>query len=75
VRGAWLSRRGFLRTAAATAATVAAPALAQDDPAASRGQGRHRVPRGQISIQPPREPADALDTARVGYQFLRTVRF
>jgi sugar phosphate isomerase/epimerase len=24
---------------------------------------------------PPREPADALDTARVGYQFLRTVRF
>src|SRR5215207_5210990 len=23
----------------------------------------------------PREPADALDTARVGYQFLRTVRF
>jgi sugar phosphate isomerase/epimerase len=24
---------------------------------------------------PPREPADALDTARIGYQFLRTVRF
>ncbi|HEV2871949.1 MAG TPA: sugar phosphate isomerase/epimerase [Actinomycetota bacterium] len=24
---------------------------------------------------PPRQPADALDTARVGYQFLRTVRF
>jgi sugar phosphate isomerase/epimerase len=24
---------------------------------------------------PPREPADALDTARVGYRFLRTVRF
>jgi sugar phosphate isomerase/epimerase len=24
---------------------------------------------------PPRAPADALDTARVGYQFLRTVRF
>jgi sugar phosphate isomerase/epimerase len=24
---------------------------------------------------PPREPAEALDTARVGYQFLRTVRF
>ena len=24
---------------------------------------------------PPREPADALDTAQVGYQFLRTVRF
>ena len=24
---------------------------------------------------PPREPEDALDTARVGYQFLRTVRF
>jgi sugar phosphate isomerase/epimerase len=24
---------------------------------------------------PPREPADALDTARVGYQFLRTIRF
>ena len=24
---------------------------------------------------PPREPADALETARVGYQFLRTVRF
>jgi sugar phosphate isomerase/epimerase len=23
----------------------------------------------------PREPADALDTARVGYQFLRTIRF
>jgi sugar phosphate isomerase/epimerase len=24
---------------------------------------------------PPREPAEALDTARVGYQFLRTIRF
>jgi sugar phosphate isomerase/epimerase len=24
---------------------------------------------------PPREPADALDTARVGYRFLRTIRF
>jgi sugar phosphate isomerase/epimerase len=24
---------------------------------------------------PPRQPADALDTARVGYQFLRTIRF
>ena len=24
---------------------------------------------------PPRAPEDALDTARVGYQFLRTVRF
>ena len=23
----------------------------------------------------PEQPADALDTARVGYQFLRTVRF
>jgi sugar phosphate isomerase/epimerase len=24
---------------------------------------------------PPRQPADALDTARVGYQFLRTIHF
>jgi hypothetical protein len=24
---------------------------------------------------PPRQPEHALDTARVGYQFLRTVRF
>jgi hypothetical protein len=24
---------------------------------------------------PPREPADALDTARVGYRFLSTIRF
>jgi sugar phosphate isomerase/epimerase len=52
-----LNRRGFLRTAAATAAAVgasgalAAPALAQEDPDASRGHGRHRVPRDQISIQ------------------------
>jgi sugar phosphate isomerase/epimerase len=49
-----LSRRGFLRTAAATAAVVgtsgalAAPALARED---SGGGGRHRVPRDQISIQ------------------------
>jgi sugar phosphate isomerase/epimerase len=49
-----LSRRGFLRTAAATAAVVgtsgalAAPALARED---SGGGGRHRVPPGQISIQ------------------------
>jgi sugar phosphate isomerase/epimerase len=52
-----LSRRGFLRTAAATAAVVgtssalAAPALAQADPAGPRGHGRHRVPPDQISIQ------------------------
>jgi sugar phosphate isomerase/epimerase len=52
-----LSRRGFLRTAAATAAAagasgaLAAPALAQEDAAGSQGQGRHRVPPGQISIQ------------------------
>ena len=49
------SRRGFLRTAAATAAVVgtssalAAPALAHD--ATSKGAGRHRVPPDQISIQ------------------------
>jgi sugar phosphate isomerase/epimerase len=52
-----LSRRGFLRTAVTTAAVVgtssalAAPALAQDDPAGSQGRGRHRVPRDRISIQ------------------------
>jgi sugar phosphate isomerase/epimerase len=52
-----LSRRGFLRTAAATAAAVgassalAAPALAQGGAAGSQGQSRHRVPRDQISIQ------------------------
>jgi sugar phosphate isomerase/epimerase len=52
-----LSRRGFLRTAAATAAVVgassalAAPALAGEDPGGSGGRGRHRVPRDQISIQ------------------------
>jgi sugar phosphate isomerase/epimerase len=52
-----LSRRGFLRTAAATAAVVgtssalAAPALAQEGSAGSQGHSRHRVPRDQISIQ------------------------
>jgi sugar phosphate isomerase/epimerase len=52
-----LSRRGFLRTAAATAAVVgtssalAAPALAHEGPAGSQGHSRHRVPRDQISIQ------------------------
>ena len=52
-----LSRRGFLRTAAATAAAVgtssalAAPALAREATAGSQGQGRHRVPRDHISIQ------------------------
>jgi sugar phosphate isomerase/epimerase len=52
-----LSRRGFLRTAAATAAAVGAsgalagPALAREDPGSSGGGGRHRVPRDQISIQ------------------------
>jgi hypothetical protein len=52
-----LSRRGFLRTAAATAAAVgasgalAAPALAQEDAAGSQGHRRHRVPPNQISIQ------------------------
>jgi sugar phosphate isomerase/epimerase len=52
-----LSRRGFLRTAAATAAVVgtsgalAAPALAREEPGGSRGGGRHRVPPNQISIQ------------------------
>ena len=51
-----LSRRGFLRTAAATAAVVgtsgalAAPALAREEQV-SGGRGRHRVPPGQISIQ------------------------
>ncbi len=51
-----LSRRGFLRTAAATAAVVgtssalAAPALAHEE-AGGQGRGRHRVPPGQISIQ------------------------
>jgi sugar phosphate isomerase/epimerase len=50
------SRRGFLRTAAATAAVVgtssalAAPALAQQT-SGSQSRGRHRVPRDQISIQ------------------------
>ena len=49
------SRRGFLRTAAATAAVVgtsgalAAPALAHD--AGAKGHSRHRVPPDQISIQ------------------------
>jgi sugar phosphate isomerase/epimerase len=53
--GARTSRRGFLRTAAATAAVVgasgalAAPALASD--AGAKGRGRDRVPRDQISIQ------------------------
>ena len=52
-----LSRRGFLRTAAATAAVVgtssalAAPALAREESGGSRGGGRHRVPPNQISIQ------------------------
>jgi sugar phosphate isomerase/epimerase len=52
-----LSRRGFLRTAAATAAVVgtsgalAAPALAREEPGGSGGGGRHRVPPDQISIQ------------------------
>ena len=52
-----LSRRGFLRTAAATAAVVgtssalAAPAFAQQDAAGSQGHSRHRVPLHQISIQ------------------------
>ena len=52
-----LSRRGFLRTAAATAAVVgtssalAAPALAQEGSAGSQGHSRHRVPRDKISIQ------------------------
>ena len=52
-----LSRRGFLRTAAATAAVVgtssalAAPALAREEPHGSGGRRRHRVPPGQISIQ------------------------
>jgi sugar phosphate isomerase/epimerase len=51
-----LSRRGFLRTAATTAAVVgassalASPALAQEE-TASRGRRRHRVPPNQISIQ------------------------
>jgi sugar phosphate isomerase/epimerase len=49
------SRRGFLRTAAATAAALgasgalAAPALANE--AGAQGQSRHRVPPDQISIQ------------------------
>jgi sugar phosphate isomerase/epimerase len=52
-----LSRRGFLRTAAATAAVVgtssalAAPAFADQEPASASGHSRHRVPRDQISIQ------------------------
>jgi sugar phosphate isomerase/epimerase len=52
-----LSRRGFLRTAAATAAALgtssalAAPAFAQKDAAGSQGHSRHRVPPDQISIQ------------------------
>ena len=53
---AQLSRRGFLRTAAATAAAVGAsgalagPALAREQAGAERGR-RHRVPPEQISIQ------------------------
>ena len=52
-----LTRRGFLRTAAATAAVVgtssalAAPALAQEGSASSQGHSRHSVPPDQISIQ------------------------
>jgi len=52
-----LTRRGFLRRAAATAAVVgtssalATPALAHEDPGGSQGRGRHRVPPDQISIQ------------------------
>ena len=48
-----LSRRGFLRTAAAVGASgaLAAPALAQKDAAGSQGHSRHRVPPDQISIQ------------------------
>jgi sugar phosphate isomerase/epimerase len=52
-----LTRRGFLRTAAATAAVVgtssalATPALAHEDPGGSQGRGRRRVPPDQISIQ------------------------
>jgi len=52
-----LTRRGFLRTAAATAAVVgtssalAAPALAKEGSAGSQGHRRHRVPPNQISIQ------------------------
>jgi hypothetical protein len=51
-----LSRRGFLRTAATTAAVVgtssalAGPAFAQEE-ASGQAVGRHRVPPGQISIQ------------------------
>ena len=50
------TRRGFLRTAAATAAAVgasgalAAPALAEQTSGSERS-ARHRVPRDQISIQ------------------------
>jgi hypothetical protein len=53
---AGLSRRGFLRTAAATAAVVgtssalATPALAQQT-SGSQSRARHRVPPDQISIQ------------------------
>jgi hypothetical protein len=52
-----LSRRGFLRTAAATAAAVgtssalAGPALAHEGAAGSQGHSRHRVPPDHISIQ------------------------
>jgi sugar phosphate isomerase/epimerase len=51
-----LSRRGFLRTAATTAAAVGAssalagPALAQEAPS-GQSRGRHQVPSDQISIQ------------------------
>jgi sugar phosphate isomerase/epimerase len=52
-----LSRRGFLRTAATTAAVVgtssalAGPALAHEGTAGAGGHSRHRVPPDQISIQ------------------------
>ena len=38
------------------------------------GSGEYIVERDDAGT-PPRTPADALDTARVGYEFLRTVRF
>jgi sugar phosphate isomerase/epimerase len=38
------------------------------------GVGEYIVERDDAGTSP-RQPADALDTARVGYQFLRTVRF
>jgi sugar phosphate isomerase/epimerase len=82
------SRRGFLRTAAVGAAGVAVAGTTGGGSFADPGQGliefarifrAHAVDEYIVERDdagsPPRAPEDALDTARVGYEFLRTVRF